>query len=1027
MPASRLQQFRRQQPWWLQAAALLSLLSVLGALLLSLQSLWAAQQLQVRMNRAWALESAQRQLLVPLQTGSQAALATALAGLLDGTELGFRYLAVLDADGQALIARGRYESINRSRWLPAQTRSWLRLKLYNSFGETGRISLNEGDRRLGTLEYALGGNTARLVRDEAVDRLRRLGLYGALLALLFGVASLLLLRALWPRRTSLAERIAPPAPAPSASGVAPTPSALAMPGMLSEDGYDQMQIGLLLVDAEQRVRAINSTASRLTGWTAADAIGQLVYTVFHVRDDQGAPQPSPAELCLREQSGQSMQELRLRPRGGSLSEQYVEASACPQTLVDGGQGALMLFRDISSERAERQRRERQTELAEGIVDHLSESVLTTDLNGVIQSANARALRLFGYTEEEMLRMTVPRLLPVPFMNTPGLKLTDYVAAGSGRMPKLAGWRKDATTFPAELLVEVMHSGGEERLVVMVRDISERLRSQGLAQRLGRLLDAASEEIYIFDAQSLYFIEVNKGARRNLGLKPEQLTRMSLSSIATDLDPAALQSYLSKLRGGDSDHISYKTRHRRQDGSSYPVEVRLSFSREEEPPVFMAIALDITEREAAEKRMRQLAHFDNLTGLPNRTLLVDRLQQAMRVAARGDRQLGLFFLSLDDFKALNERHGHAVGDQVLRAVADRLGSGLRVADTVSRLGGDEFVVLAQGIRDEEEALQLAEKIQEQLRVPVEVRGQRFPLSACIGISLSPLDPADAEGLLRHADMAMIQAQQQGPGQVRLHPLHGAEASGGDQLPDLARDIHAALESGEIQLRLLPVFAADESVAAAEADFCWQHPRHGDIGSEETLRAARRLGLNAAIESWLLREVLRLQSPNQSQALPSLPVLLPLTARQWRDPEFADRLRELLEQFRVQPSLLIPLIEGEDWPDAIDSVQLLWSRLLRQGMRLALRRPALDAVLETVALVVLPPEFASGVSHDDASLERIRRYASSGRPLLLEGFSPGHSRQRLQQAGVSYFCGPGLQAPLSAVEFMARFGGRPLKPL
>lgn len=1024
MPVSRLKQFRAQQPIWLQVAALMALLSVLGALLLSLQSLWAAQQLQVRMNRAWALESAQRQLLAPLQTGSELALATALAGLLDGKDLDFRYLAVLDADGQALIARGRYESINRSRWLPAQARSWLRLALYNRFGETGRISLSDGDRRLGTLEYAIGGNTARLVRDEAVDRLHRLSLFGAVLALLFGIASLLLLRALWPQRTSLIPRVS------ASSQGAGTPAAstvLPLPATASDDSYDQMQIGLLLVDAEQRVRAINGTASRLTGWTASDAIGQLVYTVFHVRDAQGAPQPSPAELCLREHTGQAAQELRLRPRGGSLNEQYVEASACPQTLSDGGQGALMLFRDVSERVAERQRRERQTELAEGIVNHLSESVLTTDLNGVIQSANARALRLFGYTEEEMLRMTVARLLPVPFMNTPGLKLTDYVAAGSGRMPKLAGWRKDATTFPAELLVEVMHSGGEERLVVMVRDISERLRSQGLAQRLGRLLDAASEEIYIFDAQSLYFIEVNKGARRNLGLKPEQLARMSLSSIATDLDPATLQGHLSKLRGGDSDHVSYKTRHRRQDGSSYPVEVRLSFSREEEPPVFMAIALDITEREAAEKRMRQLAHFDSLTGLPNRTLLVDRLQQAMRVAARGDRQLGLFFLSLDDFKALNERHGHAIGDQVLRAVADRLGSGLRVADTVSRLGGDEFVVLAQGIRDEEEALQLADKIQEQLRVPVEVRGLRFPLSACIGISLSPLDPADAEGLLRHADMAMIQAQQQGPGQIRLHPLGVAGAAGDEQLPDLARDIHTALESGEIQLRLLPVFAADESVAAAEADFCWQHPRHGDIGSEETLRAARRLGLNAAIESWLLREVLRLQSPNQTQALPSLPVLLPLTARQWRDPEFADRLRELLEQFRVTPSLLIPLIEGEDWPDAIDSVQLLWARLLRQGMRLAVRRPALDAVLETVALIVLPAEFAAGVGHDDASLERIRRYAGSGRPLLLEGLSAGQSRQRMQQAGVSYFCGPALQAPLSAVEFMARFGGRTLKPL
>jgi len=562
----------------LRLAVGLAAFCALAALALSLRALGSAGDLQVRLDRSYALDAAQQRLLASLGQHDSGRIEQGLDALLKQSEFAFRYLAVRDTDGSVLAARGRYESLNRNGSLSPVVRSRLRATLYTLFGETGLLTLRDGDRTVGSLEYAIGSPDARLVRDEAVDRLRTTGWVGGSLALMFSAAVLLLLRAAL-RAASTSAAIQARSPAPTVR-VAPTAGPVddaALPAAL-----DRLQVGVLDLDGELRVRLLNDTAAALTGWSPQDARGQLIYTVFHARDETGAPIVSPGERCVRENLVQSTMELRLRPRGGAGPDAMVEARA---VLVEGSSGgARMVFHDISSRISERDKLRAQARMAEGVIDHLLEAVLTTDTAGVLKSANTRALRMFGYSQEEMQRMTVARLLPVPFMNTPGLKLTDYMPGGQARMPKLAGWRKDATTFPAELVVEPMRIGGEERLVVIIRDITEQMRSQSLAQRLGRLLDGASEEVYIFDAQSLYFTEVNKGARKNLGLKPDQLARMSLASIATDLEPVMLQSYLARLRGGEAEHVTYKANHRRSDGSTYPVEVRLSFSRDEEPPV-----------------------------------------------------------------------------------------------------------------------------------------------------------------------------------------------------------------------------------------------------------------------------------------------------------------------------------------------------------------------------------------------------------------------------------------------------------
>lgn len=1010
---------------WLKAATALAVLCVFATFALSARAVLSAAALQGRMDRSFALESAQQRLVTQLSQRQGQYLEDSLNALLQQGEYGFRYLALRGADGAVLAAHGRYESLNRNTLLSPKLRRWLRNNLYTRFGETGLLTLRDGETTVGSLEYAIGSPSARLVRDEAVDRLRTTGWVGGTLALLFAAAMLLLLRASQlgvAMPGALRERSLGKVTPPHVSGAIAPGVVEALPAAL-----DSLHVGAIDLDGELRVLSLNDTAATLTGWTVADAKGQLIYTVFHSRDEAGAPIPSPGERCVREAAEQPPTELRLRPRAGSGRDVMVEARAVPLKAIHGG--ARMVFQDISGRVGDREQLRTQARIAEGVIDHLLEAVMTTDLAGVVKSANARALRMFGYGTDEMQRMTIARLLPVPFMNTPGLKLSDYMPGGGNRLPKLAGWRKDATTFPAELVVEPMDSGGERRLVVIVRDITEQMRSQSLAQRLGRLLDSASEEVYIFDAQSLYFTEVNKGARKNLAMKPDQLARMNLAAIATDLEPAMLQSYLARLRGGEVEHITYKATHRRSDGTTYPVEVRLSFSRDEEPPVYMAIALDITEREAAEKRMRQLAHYDALTNLPNRTLLFDRLKQAMHVGVRSGRQLAVLFMDLDGFKPVNDTYGHEAGDSVLQAIADRLNAGLRIADTVARFGGDEFVVLAMGIRDIDDAQTLAGKVHDLFKVPFDVRGEKVRLSASIGITLYPADRADAEGLLRHADAAMYQAKQIGQGHTRLYELPdsaGIEAKPKPQRADLAREIHFGLSSAQFQLQFLPVMNGNGELAAAMADFYWMHPEFGRVDSHDTLHAARRVGLNAEIEHWLLRQSARQYPQSRQQGLSALPLLLPLTGRQWRDPEFAERLETIMSEADAPLGLLIPVLDGSDWIDAVGSMQMLWPRLMQHGLRVAVRDPDPDGPLHGMALALLSLK-ADGGEGEALVFSRARRLSGLQQTLLIEDISNASDWEPLRRAGALYGCGPGLQSALTPMEFASWSASRKIRPL
>lgn len=937
---------------------------------------------------------------------------------------GLRSLALLDADGQLLISRGVYASWGLNGGFGRTIESML----YRLSGAGGRLLIRSaGGKVLGSATYSFEVAAVRDARDDGIRRLHRAGRAILLLAVLALPIGLLLQRR--NRRNDIDwRRRANPQPNGGAPDLIDTASALPQLHARAGTALDAMGYGFVTADREGRVRYINATAERLSGWTHAAAKGRMVYSIIHIVLENGEPMPNAAELALQSGSEAPPQQGWLRARDGARTPVELVTSVM-RTGEHAIDGVVMLCRDVTQHVNEIAHLKRETRLSQAVVDHLEEGVLMTDPSGVVRFANARAERMFGYARDELQGFTVTKLMPVPFLNTPGIRITDYIAGGtqnpqrSTPLPKIVGWRKDATTFPVELWVQPLHVEHSSGLVVIIRDISERLRGENLASRLGRLLDAAVEEVYIFDAQSLMLLEVNRGARRNLGYRHEALLRMTPLDISEGLEPGVFRNYLLQLRGGDQDHVVYRSRHRRADGSTYPVEVRLNFSRDEEPPVFMAIATDIGERIAAEEKLEHLAHYDALTGLPNRVMLQDRLQQSWLTAQRGARLLGVLFLDLDRFKEINDTHGHEVGDLVLRAVADRLRSTMRPSDTVARLAGDEFVILAAGLRGVEDAARLAQKLLDRFAHPLDIPGHHLVCRPSIGVTLYPLDDAEPDGLMRHADEAMYEAKQAGRGCYRIFSTEIDDDR--RRRLDLEREMHAAVALNQLHLIMSPVLDQGSGAAIAVlAHLYWQHPRFGRIEHDELLRAAARAGLIGDLELWQITHACEHHLAAGHHGVPQLPFIIEVSGWQLRGGEFPSHLSELLARYQVDSARLILALNADGLADA----QILHptaAQLLRQGVRLALRDfnlplPSLES--PPVALLL------STTDSDEMQIGAARNAAQeAGLPLIAAHVQHALQKNRWTAAGVHRLAGHAVQPAMDARQAISWLEGRAVDPL
>ncbi|HEY9861543.1 MAG TPA: EAL domain-containing protein [Candidatus Obscuribacterales bacterium] len=390
------------------------------------------------------------------------------------------------------------------------------------------------------------------------------------------------------------------------------------------------------------------------------------------------------------------------------------------------------------------------------------------------------------------------------------------------------------------------------------------------------------------------------------------------------------------------------RNKAKDGSYYWVDTTIVpyLDEQGQPFQYLAIQFDITERKRIEERLRHDAFHDVLTGLPNRALFMARLSRAMEYVKRRSHSLfALLFVDLDYFKTLNDTWGHLVGDQLLVAIARRLESCLRIGDTVARFGGDEFTVLLENIKDVQDAIRVAERLQRELQLPFYLSGHEILITASIGIALSSSDHNQPEDILRDADLALYQAKASGRTRYEIFDasMHRGNLAHIQLEHDLRRAIAKAQmdspepESQELWLQYQPIVSLKTNrIMGFEALIRWHHPERGLVPPADFIPVAEETGLIVPIGQWVLRQAChQLYTWQQLMSSPwPLIVSVNLSSRQFRQPDLVDQVSQILEETHLNPRYLKLEITESVVMENAEVATMMLQQLKSLGIQLAI---------------------------------------------------------------------------------------------
>jgi diguanylate cyclase (GGDEF)-like protein/PAS domain S-box-containing protein len=448
----------------------------------------------------------------------------------------------------------------------------------------------------------------------------------------------------------------------------------------------------------------------------------------------------------------------------------------------------------------------------------------------------------------------------------------------------------------------------------------------------QLFAANPQPMWVFDAETLAFLEVNDAAVRHYGYSREEF----LARRVVDIRPVSeVPSFLAHLEGThDRDIVQGEWRHVLKDGRVIDVEVRShTFVFESRAAVLVAVQ-DVTERNSLQAELQHQAFHDSLTGLANRALFSDRVEHAIQRGARDSSTAGVLLLDLDGFKTVNDSLGHTAGDELLVAVAQRLRAVLRPSDTAARLGGDEFAVLLEDLTGGEEACEVAERVLEAVDRPFALAGTEVVIHASVGIAVVGHLGADPEALLRNADAAMYSAKNGGKGCYRLFEpaMHSAAVA----RLQLEGDLRQAVEARQFVLHYQPVVSLTAGrVVALEALIRWQHPTRGLIPPADFIPIAEENGLIVDIGRWVLAAACR-QARIWQEAHPhlSLTIAVNLSPRQLADPGLVGDVRRALAESCLAPETLTLEITESVLVDNVGGAIARLGELKDTGVRLAI---------------------------------------------------------------------------------------------
>ncbi|RDE24433.1 EAL domain-containing protein [Motiliproteus coralliicola] len=562
------------------------------------------------------------------------------------------------------------------------------------------------------------------------------------------------------------------------------------------------------------------------------------------------------------------------------------------------------------------------------------SVVITDTQGVIEYVNPWFERVSGYSAAEAIGQNSS------FLKSGNLSRQDYETMWT-RLKAGREWRgmfhnrhKDGSTYWESASISPLRDehGKITSFIAVKEDITAQKLAEDQLRMNAAVFDTTAEGIMVTDAENR-IKTVNPAFTRITGYGLDDVLGKSPQLLKSGRhEPAFYEQLWNSVR--QQGHWSGEIWNKRKDGTLFPEWLSISAIKGANGDIeeYVAVFTDITQHKENEEQIRYQANYDALTGLPNRTLLSDRLKQAIASAKREQWMLGILFLDLDHFKVVNDTFGHAVGDELLQLVAARIKACLRESDTIARFGGDEFVILLQDIAETDSVAQVATYIIDQITRGFSLNGREISIGASIGITIYPDDAANADTLLQNADMAMYQAKERGRSTYQFFTLSMQQKTLDRRQLEL--ELRHAIKNGELEIYYQPVVNPSlNQTISVEALLRWNHPKRGQVSPATFIPIAEDSGQIGEIGRWVLSNACRQLKVWQDAGFSNLKLAVNLSSRQRELGLEAADLQQVIDQAGIKPeSLTLEITESLLIRDTEEA--LVWlSSLKALGVKLS----------------------------------------------------------------------------------------------
>ncbi len=658
------------------------------------------------------------------------------------------------------------------------------------------------------------------------------------------------------------------------------------------------------------------------------------------------------------------------------------------------------------------------------------------------AVNKAAIRHYGFSEQEFLAMTIADIRPEE--DVPKL-LADTAQKVKG-LQEPRTWRhrkRDGTIIHVDIIGHDLRFRGLDAELIAAYDITQRLEAERALiqaeEKYRGTFEDAVVGMFQADAEG-HPISINRALAEIQGYdSPDQALRVIPNILMHLFGNSPQPQHQSEevrrelLEKGVVRNLELQFS--RNDGSRRNVVANIRAVRNDSGTLMLleGTVEDVTDRKRAEDRIQFLAYYDALTGLPNRTLLQDRLAQALASAERRDEKVALLFLDLDRFKIINDSLGHSFGDLLLQETAERLKKWQRAQDTVARIGGDEFVIALTGIKEISDVAVVTERIMDLITADYVIQNRRFNLSCSIGISIYPEHGRDNETLIKNADAAMYCAKESGRNAFRFF----TDEMNVQVMERLTIEHHlrSALENQEFFLVYQPqIDLATSRICGMEALIRWNQPEIGAITPDRFIRVAENSGLILPIGEWVLQTACATVKARHEQGLPRIPVAVNVSAIQFRQEGFCEVVRRVLRDSGLSPECLELEVTETVLLSSSEVTPLVMQELKRMGVRLAIDDfgtgySSLSYLRQfRVNRLKIDRSFIKSVAQnaDDAAITGaiIRMAKSLGLRVIAEGVETEKQMAFLQAQGCDEVQGYFFSKPLSEAEMMERLRVEPV---